>query len=817
MVLDGGVGTATAIGSAANISLRLFQVIYEFKAVGEQTRDLLDSTKHVSSTLESARTMRQQKSSFLSTDERKWIDSIIIDTKRCLESVAALVEPARVDLQTKSGRVGFVNRSLFVFRDSPKVATNLARLNLAHQSLNAAMGVLCSKGTYQQPASELQAMGQQELVSPPSYERDQFLQRGKLPRNGSISTIRSQRQSQPHLLSDDAEKFVSAHVYSQGSVGVVELEGSELYHPSQPPVEMCSETTFAPPLLTSEDFEGLQVVESDGYKLRVDYNGLAEMHTQYSEYSHGQLPMSNSSAYNHDYSALSNIESARMSYTRLMMGNNIDPEIVVGIDFGMTCTGVAYSVTPEWLAPTTIQHWPGKLGFETRNKVDTILAYKPEGGGPVSWGFLVDHNRDDLVLQELFKLWLDPGYREESDSQQSNTIEEARTSFVDYMRCVYEAILAHFDDTYPRWRTRQVEFLFSVPTTWETPITIANTEHLLRDAGFGTEPGHVAKISLTEAEAAAVYVSKQSYQVGDIFLVCDAGGGTTDINALKVKDNRSFRTELEPLRSVQGEAIGSTLIDFKVESIIAERLGRISNILTEPSEKLARSMMSDKFETFKCSFGSSTQNDLDLLLPIPGLPSGMNYPAAHIRSSNMVITRDELRRIFDEMIDSSYLVVSGGFGSSPYLKQRLRKRYELNGRDELFNARSIKILSAKEPQLACVNSTILDFIKGQRVSVKEGVIHPYCLKLNRGAEQIPWSTHIVMSSLSADHLPRSTKHQGVKPLHWYNVGRQYYLATFDMKVIVGPADIRFEIWTRDGRISKTHEEIEVIWDPLITG
>ncbi|THX78203.1 hypothetical protein D6D04_05883 [Aureobasidium pullulans] len=402
-----------------------------------------------------------------------------------------------------------------------------------------------------------------------------------------------------------------------------------------------------------------------------------------------------------------------------MASTGIDPEIVIGIDFGMTCTGVAYSVAPEWSQPTTIQHWPGKLGFETRNKVDTVLAYKPEGGKPVSWGFLVDHNRDDLVLQELFKLWLDPGYREEPDSQESGiTIQEARASFVDYMRCLYEAILAHFDDTYPRWRTRQVEFLFSVPTTWETPITIANTEGLLREAGFGSEPGHFAKISLTEAEAAAVYVSKQSYQVGDIFLVCDAGGGTTDINALKVKDNRSFRTELEPLRSVQGEAIGSTLIDYKVESIIAERLGRIAKVLRESPDRVARGMMSDRFTTYKCSFGSKLQDELDLLLPIPGLSPGMNYPAAHIQNSMMTITRDELRVVFDEMIDRvfaliddeirklqtshpgdniSYLVVSGGFGSSPYLKQRLRKRYELNGRDELFNARSIRILSAKEP------------------------------------------------------------------------------------------------------------------------
>jgi hypothetical protein len=243
------------------------------------------------------------------------------------------------------------------------------------------------------------------------------------------------------------------------------------------------------------------------------------------------------------------------------------------------------------------------------------------------------------VLQELFKLWLDPGYRDESDGQQGNMIQEARTSFVDYLRCIYEAILAHFDDSYPRWRSRQVEFLFSVPTTWETPITIATTEGLIKEAGFGTEPGHIAKVSLTEAEAAAVYVSKQSYQVGDIFLVCDAGGGTTDINALKVKDNRSFRTELEPLRSVQGEAIGSTLIDFKVESIIAERLERIAHVLHDLPDKVARSMMSNGFETFKCSFGMTTRDELDLLLPIPGLPPGMTYPTAHIRNSMMTITR----------------------------------------------------------------------------------------------------------------------------------------------------------------------------------
>jgi hypothetical protein len=302
MVLDGGIGTATAVGSAANISLRLFQVIYEFKAVGQQTRDLLDSTKHVTSTLESAQTMRQQKSAFLSADERRWIDSIIVDTKRCLESVAALVEPARVDIQTKAGRVGFLNRSLFVFRDSPKVATNLARLNLAHQSLNAAMGVLCSKGTYWQPMSELQAVNQQEFISPPSYEKDQFLQRGKLPRNGSISTIRSHRQPQALLLSDDGEKLSSAYSHSQHPVFIAELESPDtrlvaINRPPEPPAEMYSEATHVSPSIMSKDSEGLQVVDYDdpnthqGLEVQTQDTIFSQLTDKSSPYLSAQVPI----------------------------------------------------------------------------------------------------------------------------------------------------------------------------------------------------------------------------------------------------------------------------------------------------------------------------------------------------------------------------------------------------------------------------------------------------------------------------------------------------------------------------------------------
>lgn len=214
MVLDGGIGTTTAVGTAVNISLRLFQVIYEFKAVGQQTLDLLDSTGHVSSTLDCTRTLRRRKSQFLSSDEKKWIDGVLTDTERCLQNVASLVEPARVDLQTKSRRVGLINRGLFVFRDSPKVATNLARLSLTHQSLNTAMGVLCSKGAPWQPVRPQEnwllptyvktssRSDIQDSRSPPSYEKSEILRRRQFPPASSRTNLRAELPSQDVHLHD---------------------------------------------------------------------------------------------------------------------------------------------------------------------------------------------------------------------------------------------------------------------------------------------------------------------------------------------------------------------------------------------------------------------------------------------------------------------------------------------------------------------------------------------------------------------------------------------------------------------------------------
>lgn len=183
-------------------------------------------------------------------------------------------------------------------------------------------------------------------------------------------------------------------------------------------------------------------------------------------------------------------------------------------------------------------------------------------------------------------------------------------------------------------------FVFSVPVTWKkNPGMVAVIENIIRKAGFGAPINERASIYLSEAEAAAIYACKQSMIKGEVFLVCDAGGGTTDLNILKVENATRGRTELLPLCWTEGEAVGSTVIDFKIRSIIKSRLIAVRTHVDGDIDTVVYRMMQDKFPTFKCSFGSVGMDVPKLFLPIPGMRAGLDFAHASIQDSKIVITR----------------------------------------------------------------------------------------------------------------------------------------------------------------------------------
>ena len=566
-------------------------------------------------------------------------------------------------------------------------------------------------------------------------------------------------------------------------------------------------------------------------------------------------------------------------------------------------------MAPDWPEPSVVQHWPGKMISELANKVPTSVQYDRATSRVKNWGFLCETESDSDEVEEYFKLHLDPEYRDLSPHPR--TTESARRWYGDYLRCLHSHIEETFSNTYPRWKSQRTEFIFSVPTTWKNPSMIAETMALIKAAGFGSDgPNHRADIGLTEAEAAAVYASKHQFDYNDVILVCDAGGGTTDVNVLKVKSSRGEPTQLEQLTWVEGQNIGSALIDEQFVQMISNRLNSIRDYIRGDPVSIAEQMMQGKFERMKCSYGTPASSTIPKIpLPIPDLAPGYNFPNINVEDSRMMITREELKDFFDTQIDRmlklvddqfsrveadhptaqiSYLVLSGGLGSSPYVRQRLKSHVEVGPGSMKANAQDTKIVTVAEPQLAVVIGLVKDRIQsisrgevvfkqrccrnsygvlcrqeynanrhtGQKVDLdprdgkqwvegqiawfvkqgqsisSDGVIRPFMMKFKSGDEKKMWKTQIIMSNNPREKLPLNVGQDGAKRLcevestledkgvdtklknrHWYNSKERYLRLKFDVKVILGAADLKFQLQTKEKKvISHEHEAIQVKWE-----
>lgn len=115
---------------------------FKLQAVEEQTADLLATIRHILNDVQEARRLRRLKDSSLDAGERKWMDGVIIDTDSTAREVALLLEPSRVDLQTRKGSISLRTRLLWVMRDSHKLKDKYARLTVCHQSLVSAITTL---------------------------------------------------------------------------------------------------------------------------------------------------------------------------------------------------------------------------------------------------------------------------------------------------------------------------------------------------------------------------------------------------------------------------------------------------------------------------------------------------------------------------------------------------------------------------------------------------------------------------------------------------------------------------------------------------
>jgi hypothetical protein len=155
--------------------------------------------------------------------------------------------------------------------------------------------------------------------------------------------------------------------------------------------------------------------------------------------------------------------------------------------------------------------------MEKADKVATRVGYSKTRREPKNWGFESVFGDIEIDVREQFKLTLDPDW---TDYRGFNC-QDARRWYYDYLTFLHREIETFFDASIPRWRNLHVEYNFSTPTTWKNPAMIASIEKLVKSAGFASTAQQSVRMTLTEAEAAAIEASKTAYREGDVLLICD--------------------------------------------------------------------------------------------------------------------------------------------------------------------------------------------------------------------------------------------------------------------------------------------------------
>jgi molecular chaperone DnaK (HSP70) len=236
-------------------------------------------------------------------------------------------------------------------------------------------------------------------------------------------------------------------------------------------------------------------------------------------------------------------------------------ELVIGVDFGTTFTGVAYAIsssigkdrtTPKTQAEAealsekvvVIKNWPN-AGLQAAEKTPTVLAY--QAGRAVAWGGRVRPSHRVQIAH--FKLGLQEniaqhyweenptgtgisllgGFLKDSNWRHESLPDKSPVDFTaDYLRevrkYVTETILpTHYGAEF--LSGHRISFALTVPAIWTDKAKDLTMRAAIR---AGIPENRLVLIS--EPEAAALYCATMCTEVdlkdGDRFLVCDAGGGT---------------------------------------------------------------------------------------------------------------------------------------------------------------------------------------------------------------------------------------------------------------------------------------------------
>ncbi|KAJ4398854.1 hypothetical protein N0V91_009905 [Didymella pomorum] len=366
-------------------------------------------------------------------------------------------------------------------------------------------------------------------------------------------------------------------------------------------------------------------------------------------------------------------------------------EIVVGIDFGTTYSGVSWAINGGEKKIHIVNDWPNpNASVANSDKVASKISY--QNWKAKNWGFNVELKEQSL---SWFKLLLDPNNKigQGSDKvvdtlRQLEALNKAPEDVsVDYLSKLWQ----YTKDKISKVRGEDWTDIYTVRAVLTVPAIWSDSakDRTLRIAKRAGIPDNVSLVSEPEAAALAVLREKKEegepLRIGDCFVVCDAGGGTVDLISYKISSLEPF--QVEECAMGAGDLCGSVYLDQAFERYIRLIVGESQWKQLKPKSK--QKMMLDFENSIKRSYAG---DDKQFTVDLQGVEDNASVG---IDDETITLKSNALKTIFDHVIGQILRLVEnqvaeveekgnhvkaillvGGFGTNRYLYKQLNHAYQ---------------------------------------------------------------------------------------------------------------------------------------------
>ncbi|KAL3432223.1 hypothetical protein BDV09DRAFT_134023 [Aspergillus tetrazonus] len=394
-------------------------------------------------------------------------------------------------------------------------------------------------------------------------------------------------------------------------------------------------------------------------------------------------------------------------------------KFIIGLDYGTTFSSVSYIKFDSARPPPTllgaqigsITDWPG-VDSRARN-IPEVPSESWYLGDRFYWGYgarqgvvaIEDNNLNykNRIIQYA-KLLLPGNQRETRGPREElrRTLVRARKdeteAIKDYLRQILKYSKEFLTEREELSEECEVELVFCVPAGWPAEA-IRTMQEILLDIAHELNIGTLAApFVLNEPEAAAAYIleacsGRKKLSTGEVFMVCDAGGGTVDAITYRVCQQHPFR--VEEVVPPTGSNCGSSYANQTLKHQAIEKIKSTAyESLKGPSfEYIIEHDIMNEFEyKIKRGFNPADGLDGDEVIVVHGLERNERLGFGH---NTMRIKRRDIAALFQSSLNGisklirqqinaaaakgltvETILLVGGFSAAPILRSHIETEFE---------------------------------------------------------------------------------------------------------------------------------------------